>query len=180
MLPISGISTGAAQSLPAAEKTVETPDARRPEAAGRPLKPAMDEYVPEEKQEPTGLYWPGRDEDGQPKICFDGPERAAGASGVPDGTPDTGAPKRGGGAGGPEKSADEKEGTCTANTDKADREIEKLKKRQKELEQRLSAETDEAVKKDLEKELARVEDELRRKDTDAYRRQHTTFTRDRA
>ena len=57
-----------------------------------------------------------------------------------------------------------------------DREIEKLKKKQKELEQRLNAETDEAKIKDLERQLAQVERELKQKDNDTYRRQHSTFT----
>ena len=55
-----------------------------------------------------------------------------------------------------------------------DREIEKLKKRQQELGQRLNTETDEAKIKDLERQLAQVERELKQKDNDTYRRQHTT------
>ena len=55
-----------------------------------------------------------------------------------------------------------------------DREIEKLKKKQQELEQRINTETDEAKIKDLEHQLAQVERELKQKDNDTYRRQHTT------
>ena len=55
-----------------------------------------------------------------------------------------------------------------------DREIEKLKKKKEELEQRLNTETDEAKIKDLERQLAQVERELNQKDNDTYRRQHTT------
>ena len=54
-----------------------------------------------------------------------------------------------------------------------DREIEKLKKKQQELEQRLNTETDEAKIKELERQLAQVERELKQKDNDTYRRQHT-------
>ncbi|MDE6923630.1 MAG: hypothetical protein K2P01_08760, partial [Oscillospiraceae bacterium] len=105
-----------------------------------------DEYVPEEPREPSGRYWMGRDEDGQPKIYFDGPE----------GKKDQGE-------------------TWECNTDKVDREIEKLKKKRQELEQRLNAETDEATIKDLERRLAQVERELKMKDSDAYRRQNAVF-----
>ena len=66
--------------------------------------------------------------------------------------------------------------TCTANSDKVDREIERLKKKLAELEQQLNTETDERKIKQLESELAQVQNELRQKDNDAYRRQHTQFT----
>ena len=75
MMPISGVSTGAVQPLTAAEKTPGAPQVRKEETQGQPLKPVMDEYVPEEPQEPSGRYWMGRDEDGQPKIYFDDPEQ---------------------------------------------------------------------------------------------------------
>ncbi|MCI8514524.1 MAG: hypothetical protein HFI93_07870 [Lachnospiraceae bacterium] len=64
----------------------------------------------------------------------------------------------------------------TCNTDKVDREIEKLKKKKQKLEQQINTETDESRKAELEKELAQVESELKQKDNDAYRRQHATFT----
>lgn len=81
------------------------------------------------------------------------------------------------GAKGPEKTDGEKEERYACNTDKADREIEKLKKKRSELEQRLSSETDETRIKDLERQLAQVERELRQKDNDTYRKQHAAFTR---
>ena len=68
------------------------------------------------------------------------------------------------------KKADEK---YVGNTDKVDREIEKLKERKKELEQQIRAAAgDEQKVQALEKELAQVENELRQKDNDAYRKQH--------
>ena len=57
-----------------------------------------------------------------------------------------------------------------------DREIEKLKKQQQELKQRLNSETDEAKIKDLEHQLAQVEQELKQKDSDTYRKQNATYT----
>ena len=64
---------------------------------------------------------------------------------------------------------------CTGNTDRVDREIEKLKRKKKELEGQIHSETDDKKIEQLEKELAQVERELSQKDNDAYRRQHTVF-----
>ena len=176
MMPISGVSTGAVQPLTTAEKVLGASKVQKPEeeAQDRRLKPVMDEYIPEEPQEPSGRYWMGKDEDGQPKIYFDDPERAADAPRQPEDAPEAEEPKQAGqGAKGPEGKKNKDE-TWECNTDKVDREIEKLKKKQQELEQRLNSETDEAKIKDLEHQLAQVERELKQKDNDTYRRQHTT------
>ncbi len=62
------------------------------------------------------------------------------------------------------------------NTDKVDREIEKLKKEKEELEQRISSETDEKKINGLKKRLEQVDRELKQKDNDAYRRQHAAVS----
>ena len=175
MMPISGVNTVAVQPLTTAEKVLGASKVQKPEEdQSRRLKPVMDEYVPEEPQEPSGRYWMGRDEDGQPKIYFDDPERAANAPKQPEDTPEAEEPDPAGqGAKGPEGEKDKDE-VWEGNSDKVDREIEKLKKKQQELEQRLGTETDEAKIKDLERQLAQVERELKQKDNDTYRRQHTT------
>ena len=166
MQSISGINSGAAQpSVPIAgvdePKKVQRPE---DETQSRHQKPVMDEYVPEEKPEPSGRYWLGKDEDGKPKIYFDAPD----ASDASDGDK---------GAEGPEKSGSDKDGqSCTCNTDKVDREIEKLKKQKQELEQQINRETDESKIEDLKAKLAQVEKELSQKDNDTYRRQHATYT----
>ena len=166
MQSISGINSGAAQpSVPIAgvdePKKVQRPE---DETQSRHQKPVMDEYVPEEKPEPSGRYWLGKDEDGKPKIYFDAPD----ASDASDGDK---------GAEGPEKSGSDKDGqSCTCNTDKVDREIEKLKKQKQELEQQINRETDESKIEDLKAKLAQIEKELSQKDNDAYRRQHATYT----
>ena len=188
MMPISGVNTGAVQPLTTAEKVLGASKVQKSEdeSQSRQPKPVMDEYIPEEPQEPSGRYWMGRDEDGQPKIFFDDPERAADAPKQPEGTPDakkteadvpeTEEPDPAGqGAKGPDEKKDKGE-TWECNTDKVDREIEKLKKKQQELEQRLNSETDEAKIKDLEHQLAQVERELKQKDSDTYRRQHAVYT----
>ena len=66
--------------------------------------------------------------------------------------------------------------SCTCNTDKVDREIEKLKKQKQELTQQISRETDGSKVKALQKQLAQVERELSQKDNDTYRRQNAVYT----
>lgn len=173
MMSISGINTSTVHPSAAAERVSGASGPQKPgEAQGRPLKPVMDEYVPEEKREPSGRYWMGRDESGRPRIYFEDPERAADA---PGGGPGAEEPEQDKGAEGPEKRSGGEE-RCVGNTDRVDREIERLKKKQKELEQRISTETDETRVRNLERQLAQVESELRQKDNDAYRKQHSTFT----
>ncbi len=150
MEPISGMITDAIHS-PSAVADAEAPSKVQQsgdKTQGSPTAPARDEYIPEEKQEPSGRYWLGKDEDGQPKVYFDDPEKKASAG---------------------------KAESCTGNTDKVDREIEKLKKKQEELERQINSETDDTKLKELEKRLAQIERELSQKDNDTYRRQHATF-----
>lgn len=65
---------------------------------------------------------------------------------------------------------------CVGNTDKVDREIEKLKEKQQWLEQQIQTVAgDEQKVRELEKKLAQVEAELRQKDNDTYRRQNSEF-----
>ena len=101
-----------------------------------------DRYIPSEKDESIGLYRPAQDEDGNPKIDRDSPERSE---------------------------------SCTANTDKVDHEIEGLKKKAEQLQQRLrSAEGKERER--LARQLENLQRELAQKDNDTYRRQHTIFS----
>lgn len=167
MEPMIGMISGGIHSPVAIAGVKEPREVQRPEeeAEERPQKSVRDEYISEEKQDPTGRYWLRKDENNKPKIYFDDPKREA------DG------PEESKKADAPEKKVSEEKGkTCTANTDKVDREIEKLKKKKAELEQQLNSEKDERKIGELEKELAQVERELRQKDNDTYRRQHTQFT----
>ena len=69
MMSVSGVSTGAVRPLTAEEKVLGASKLQKPEEAqGRRMEPVMDGFVPEEPREPSGRYWMGRDEDGQPKI----------------------------------------------------------------------------------------------------------------
>ncbi len=66
---------------------------------------------------------------------------------------------------------------CTANTDKVDREIKKLKEQKQQLEQQIKAASgDDEKVKELEKKLSQVEAELRQKDNDTYRRQNAVVS----
>lgn len=95
---------------------------------------------------------------------------------APDSAP-VGGPERDQGAeASEEKSPGKKTERCTGDTGRADREIERLKKKRAELERRLSGETDQVKIRELERKLAQVESELRQKDNDAYRRRHTVFS----
>lgn len=181
MEAVSGMAFPSTAPSAAAAGRKDMPKAQQPEEEiqPRPLRPATDEYIHPEKPEPSGRYWPGTDENGRPKIYFDGQPPAADAPAPPadrtDGTPGADAPEQEEGAQGPERK-DAEEERCTGSTDKVDREIEQLKNKKKELEQRINTESDEDKIKDLEQQLAQVERELQQKDTDTYRRQHTVFS----
>ncbi len=154
MEPISGMVSGAIRSPSTVADGNAPPKVQRSEdkTQGSPTAPARDAYIPEEKQGPSGLYWLGRGEDGEPKVYFDDPGRAADAPG--------------------KKASGDKAESCTCNTDKVDREIEQLRKEREGLEHQIDSETDGAKIEELKKELAQVERELRQKDSDAYRRRH--------
>ncbi len=111
-------------------------------------KPDMDQYIPEKGS--------------------DSPEADGKKVGQPEAKPDGDNLKN--------KDSGKKIEKCTGNTDKVDREIEKLKKKKKELESQLRTVEDEGKRKSLESQLAQVERELRQKDNDGYRRQHTVFS----
>ena len=128
------------------------------EEAEKLAKPEKDEYLPEEKHEPSGRYWMEQGEDGQKKIHFDDPDKNPKAN-TPEKTPQKPEPE-----------------ICKGNNDKAVREIEKLKEEKKTLEQQIQKETDEEKIKKLEQKLAQVENELRQKDNNGYLRRNTVFS----
>ncbi len=177
---VPGLQAGRTEAALRAERVKENMGA---EPEQRQSAPQTDEYVPGEPPEAAGLYRLGRDEDGERRVIFDAPAdgdndpkaafgaaREPAAGGKPaDGSEQSGAPKAG--------NDPKKAGRCTGNTDKVDREIEKLKAKQAKLEQELArCREDPEKRSELEKQLAQVENELRVKDTDSYRRRHIRFT----
>ena len=128
-----------------------------------------DEYIPGEKQEPIGLYKLVHDDEGNRIVQFDAPMQTG------DFSPQE-AEKSSGEAVPAKAKPGKKAETCTTNTDKVDREIEKLKKKREQLEQRLRTTTDPDKAEDLKRQLAQIKNELRQKDNDAYRRQHAVIS----
>lgn len=148
------------------------------------LNEPHDEYIPngDKPEKSPGIYRLEKDETGKQKIVFDRPnsaEKKEQHGELPevasDQNKDGEEPEK---EDGPEKSGDKKKGIwVTANTDKVDAEIKKLKEEKQQLEQQLKrVHDDEDKRKDLEKRLSQVEAELREKDNDAYRKQHLTIT----
>ena len=162
------------QAAERAEKAKEEEKAAEEKNAGKLSEP-RDEYISSEKsgQKPAGLYRIGQDENGSRKIFFDDP-KAGHAKKQEDRSgkrEDGKAPKAGEGSQG--KPAEK----CVTNTDKADREIERLKEKKQQLEQQIrSAFGDEKKIRELEKKLVQVENELSQKDNDTYRRQNASVS----
>lgn len=152
------LQNSAIYSSHAVERTspVRAPDAAEKSAPlARQAVPDYDEYVPEDKAgfEHSGFYEPVQGENG-PELRFDAPE---------DSSPSA-----------PEKPSGKAEQTTT-NTDRVDREIEKLRSEREELSRQLrSASPDEAEK--LQKRLEQLKNELRTKDNDSYRRAHAVIS----
>lgn len=65
---------------------------------------------------------------------------------------------------------------CTVNTDKVDREIQKLKEEKKQILQQIKAANgDEKKIREWEKKLTQIEAEIKQKDNDTYRRQNAAY-----
>ena len=117
-----------------------------------------DEYLHTEPVK--GLYKPGKDEDGNPKIDYVDPNKEL-------------SPK----SAKAQESSEEPENSssATTDTDRVDREIEKLKEKKARLQQEVNS-ADESEKQRLQQELLQVEAELAGKDNDAYRRQNAVVS----
>ena len=126
-----------------------------------------DEYISSEKSgaRPSGLYHMEQDGNGNRRVLYDDPKKPNSRNENGNGRPETSSGSR----------EDDVE-KCTANTDKVDREIEKLKEQKQQLEQQIRAAFgDEEKRRELEMKLEQIERELSQKDNDTYRRQHLLF-----
>lgn len=161
------------QELEKAKKAEEVKK-EQAEAASDKKSKLQDEYISSEKsgEKPSGLYRVGQDENGNRKVFFEkpnqlNPENEKNRTEEKDGKPlkaDADKP--------------EKEEICIGNTDRVEREIQKLKEKKKQLEQQIQAASgDEKKIRELEQKKAQVEMELSQKDNDTYRRQNTSFTK---
>ena len=154
-------------SLKQVQKSVQTAPENRedvPEAKEENAVSRRDEYIPSEKDEPIGLYGLEQDENGNPEIKFDDPNKS-------DKSDKSDKPEK---SDEPEKEKSESE-ECTCNTDKVDRELKRLKEKAERLEQQIrSASGEEAAK--IQKQLESVQSELAQKDNDSYRRSQAEFS----
>lgn len=141
-----------------------------------------DEYISSEKSgsRPGGLYHMGKDENGNPKVLYDDPQKIGSTDGNGEPGVRANSPEKDKEAEPLKVKSDHREDDAekvTGDTDGVDREIEKLKKQEQQLEQQIrKAFGDERKTRELEKKLAQIERELSQKDNDTYRRQHTVFT----
>lgn len=144
------------------DKVKRTSQEQRAENKSEGVPIPKDEYISSEKSgsKPIGLYRLGQDENGNPKVMYDDPNRAAKAKDVQ-----------------PKEEPAKKAEKCTTNTDNVDREIEKLKEDKKQLEQQIKAAAGDKEKvKVLEKKLVQIEGQLSQKDNDTYRRQNAVIS----
>ena len=164
------------------EKAKET---EREESAGNRsenIPTPKDEYINSEQSgsRPSGLYHMGKDENGNPKVMYDDPNKAGGADGNGESGVRTNSSEKDKETKQPKVksgSREDDEEEVTANTDAVDREIKKLKEQKQQLEQQIrEASGDEEKTRELEKKLSQVERELSQKDNDTYRRVHAVIT----
>lgn len=75
-----------------------------------------------------------------------------------------------------DRPAEKSSPSCTANTDRVEAEIKRLKQKKAELQQQIAqAANDPERQSRLQKQLSQIESELLAKDNDSYKRQHTQF-----
>ena len=147
-MQINNIQSGQNSAVYSIRPAAEIADKERDKVNGSCEKLyGRDEYIPSEEEEPIGLYSLSQDDEGDPKIDYDPPEKS-------------------------DKSKSE---SCTGNTDKVDREIKRLKKKAEQLKQRIASSEGKELER-LKRQLKSVQMELSQKDNDNYRRQHTVFS----
>lgn len=148
-------------------------------------EPSTDRFIRSDGSEtnPAGTYRLEKDGSGNAKIVYDGGSDTKGRMDETSGKKENplvspknpeDKPNKA-----PENSPSNKGGglQCTVDTDKVDAEIKNLKKEKQQVEQEIQqTDGDDAKKAKLEERLKEIDDELRTKDTDAYRKQHASYT----
>jgi predicted RNase H-like nuclease (RuvC/YqgF family) len=125
------------------------------------IKKRVDTYEAQPPQQSAGVYQVTHDENGRRIIQVD--ESCETAQGQPKAKPQ-------------DESEKPNIVKTTVNTDKVDKEIEKLKQTQTQLEQKIAAAKEPKEKEKLEAQLAQVNAELKAKDNDTYRQHHMEIT----
>ena len=142
-------------------KSVQNPERTR--AFDAALMPG-DEYISSGNadRKPSGLYRLEQDENCNRKILYDDPRKAEHS-------------RERGRSEGISNESQEPVKKAQVNTDRADREIERLKEEKMRLEQQIRAAADDEEKvTEIRKRLAQIESELSRKNNDTYRMQNST------
>lgn len=128
-----------------------------------------DRYAPEERVEGTGRYAVEKDEEGSTVIRFDDPEKAAREKEAAEAARKEAEEAE-------EKKERRQEEETTINTDRVDREIERLKEEVEDLEQALHYGGSLVDAEKVEEDLTFARFELRLKDNDTYRRANALVT----
>ena len=132
-----------------------------------------DRYAPEKPTKGAGLYSMGKDEDGNPVLRFDSPDKAKEAAGEKTPKEEKEAAKE-------EQAAEEREEEraktrTVTNTDRVDRELQELREEAEELAQKLRTATGKEAES-IQQKLTLAKIELRIKDNDTYRRANAQVT----
>lgn len=185
--PMPEAADNAANAVTDAKEAPGITAAAAPSAGEDGIKADIrDQYRPEERAEGTGLYRMTKDEEGNPVLEFDAPEKAArekeAAGQDPAAEEEKAAEEEGAAeekAAAEEKKAKESEESkktkTVMNTDRVDREIQQLREDVEKLERQLRSATGQDASK-LEQKLILSRIELRIKDNDTYRRAHASVS----
>lgn len=186
------------------ESAKEAAEKRAEEEQGglkKPVSPKYDQYIHTEESASTnsaGIYEPSRDENGNPVIAFDDPEKQGGESLKSLDKPAEGeeslkaedkpaegeeplkAEDKTSESEDPLKAEDKSSGdgeSCTVNTDQVDAEIRKLREELEKIQQQMKGAANDPEKRaNLEAQASRISNELQAKDNDAYRKANATYT----
>lgn len=135
----------------------------------------LDRYVPQKPADKAGLYHKVKDQDGNPTLRFDDPSKDDEDDEDPIKAAEEEKARK------EEKAAQEKkkekaqERKTTINTDRVDREIEKLREEVEDVSQQLRTATGDRAE-ELEQKLLLDKIQLRLKDNDTYRRAHSVVS----
>ncbi len=124
-----------------------------------------DRYAPEKPTKGAGLYSMGKDEDGNPVLRFDSPDKAKEAAKEEQAARQAAE----------EREEERAKPRTVTNTDRVDRELQELREEAEELAQKLRTATGKEAES-IQQKLTLAKIELRIKDNDTYRRANAQVT----
>ena len=136
-----------------------------------------DRYAPEKTTKGAGLYSMGKDEDGNPVLRFDSPDKAKEAAGekTPKEEKEAAKEEQAARQAAEEREAERAKTRTVTNTDRVDRELQELREEAEELAQKLRTATGKEAES-IQQKLTLAKIELRIKDNDTYRRANAQVT----